>query len=798
VDLRYSFRQFAKNPAFVVIAIFTLALGIGANTAIFSFVNAWVIRPLPFPDPGRLVVLFETDRKGGNPGPVAPADWKDWRERSGVFEDLATASGGSFNLTGNDEPQRVAGYEVSTNFFRALGSRPAVGREFREGERDVVILAHSLWRDRFASDPNILGRKITLDGAATTIIGVMPETFQYIPMGLADLFAPLPATPEWLAVRDTRSLHVVGRLKTGFDPGSAAAAMATFQSALAREYPSTNANRGVIVRPLRDEVDRQSGNSALKIVFAIVWFVLLMACANVANLIMARATSRRKEMGIRLALGAARGRLMRQLLSETLILFVAGAAGGVLFARLGVTYLLHAIPARSLPYIPNFGRVDVDWEVLLFALGVAFFTGLLFGLAPALEGTRLDLNTVLKDSATRGSGSLGGARFRRILVASEMAMAVVVVVCGALLANSFVRLMRTDVGFDGEHVLVAEMQLPPKYKTPASIQQFYEGVIERLAPIPGVERAAAAMYTPFSDGGNVGPLVVEGRPELPSGQNPVTRRNWITPGYLESMSIPILAGRSISLQDSADAPLAVVVNETIVKRYFQGENPLGKRLRMSARNPAWYVIAGVVKDVKYYEFSAPPENQTYLAFAQSPVSQMHVVVRTRSDASSLAQAIRATVRAVDPNQPVSRIITIAERMDEQLAGTRILTQVTGFFGLLALFLAAIGLYGVIAYSVSQRTQEIGVRMAIGAQRRDVLTLIVGQGMRLVLGGMLIGVAGAVAMAKLLASFLYGISAADPVTFVTTFVVLAAVGLVACGIPARRATRIDPLVALRYE
>src|ERR1700733_11338805 len=413
INMRYSFRQLAKNPAFALIAIFTLALGIGANTAIFSFVNAWVIRPLPFPDPARLIVVFETDKKIGLPGPVAPADWNDWREKSGIFEDLATAAGENFNPTGTDEPQRIAGYSVSSNFFRTLGVKPALGREFRDGESDVVILAHSLWRDRFSSDPDILGRKITLDGASVTIVGVMPETFQYIPMGLGDLFAPIQMTPGWLAQRDNRFLHVVGRLKPSIDPARAAAAMAAFQDSPSREYPATNANRGVFVRSLHDEVDQQSGNSALKIIFATVSFVLLMACVNVANLIMSRATSRRKEMAVRLAVGAGRWRLIRQLLGETLVLFVAGAAGGVLFARWGVAYLLHAIPARSLPYLPNFGRVDVDWQVLLFALGISLFTGLVFGLAPALEATRVDLNTVLKDTASRGSSSLAGNPFRK-------------------------------------------------------------------------------------------------------------------------------------------------------------------------------------------------------------------------------------------------------------------------------------------------------------------------------------------------------------------------------------------------
>src|ERR1700722_6107201 len=798
INMRYSFRQLAKNPAFALIASPPPPPGIGAHPAIFSLVNAWIIRPLPFPDPTRLVVLFDIDRRGGPPGSVAPADWNDWREKSGVFEHLAAAGSANFNLTGTDEPQRIAGYSVSPNFFLTLGVKPALGREFREGESGIIILAHSLWRDRFSSDPNILGRQITLDGAASTIIGVMPETFQYIPMGLADLFAPIEMTPGWLAQRDNRFLHVVGRLKPGIDTNRASQQMAVLQDSLSRGYAPTNANRGVYVRPLHDEIDQQSGNAAVKIVFATVSFVLLMACVNVANLIMSRATSRRKEMAIRLAVGAGRWRLIRQLLGETLILFVAGAVGGVFFARWGVAYLLHAIPARSLPYLPNFGKVDVDWQVLLFALGISLVTGILFGFAPALEGTRVDLNTVLKDAATRGSGSLGGGRFRKILVAAEMALAVVVVVCGALLANSFVRMMRADIGFDGTHVLVAEMQLPPKYKTTASMQQFYDGVIDRVRPLPGVERAAAAMYTPFSDGGNVGPLTIEGRPPPPPGQGPSARRNWITPDYLESLDIRLIAGRSISRQDSPDAPLAVVVNETIVKRYFPGENPLGKRVRLSSRNPAWYTIVGVVKDVKYYNLASPPENQTYVAFEQAPVPMMHLVVRTRADAPPLAQAIRAAVKAVDPNQPVSRIVTIAEREEEQVAGDRILTQVSGFFGALALFLAAIGLYGVIAYSVSQRTQEIGVRMALGAERSDVLRLIIGQGMGLVLGGMLVGTAGAFLMAKLLSNFLYGITAADPATFITTFAVLATVALAACAIPARQALKINPIIALRYE
>lgn len=804
MGLKLAVRHFLKSPGFALVVVLTLALGIGANTAIFSFVNAWIMRPLPFSNPDQLVVLFETDKKTGSRSSVAPADWKDWREKSGVFEELAAVGGGSFNLTGVDEPQKIAGYYVSANFFKALGVKPALGREFAEAEQipgqdNVVILAHSMWRDRFSSDPNVLGRKITLDGAAVTIVGVMPADFQYIPMGLAELFAPLALSPEKLAARDTRFINTVGRVKAGMDAKVARAAMIGFQASLEKTYPATNTNRGVLVRTLQEEVDQQSGNPAVKIVFAIVTFILLMACANAANLIMARASARRKEMAVRLAIGAGRWRLVRQQLGETLILFAAGAAGGIFFARSGVTYLLHAIPARSLAYIPNFGRVEIDWKVLLFTMAVALGTGLIFGLTPALEGTRFDVSGMLKDSGSRGMGSLRANRFRKTLVAGEVALAVVVVVCGALLVNSFVRILKVDLGFDGEHVLVAEMQLLPKYKTAAGMTQFYDSVLERLQSMPGVECAAAAMFTPFSNGGNIAPLLVEGRPEPPPGQVPSARRNVVTPGYLEAMSIPLVAGRSISRQDSADATPVVVVNETVVRRYFPGENPLGRRLRFSRKNPVvWYTIVGVAKDIKYYDGAAPAENQIYLGFAQGPVAGMSLVVRTQGPPMVIAPAIRGVVRGVDPGQPVSRVVTVGTQVEEQRAGEKILTQVSGFFGGLALFLAAIGIYGVIAYSVSQRTQEIGVRMALGAKNRDVLGLIVRQGMGMVLGGMIVGLGGAIFMAKALANFLYGIEPNDPATFVSTFAALGTVALIACAIPAWRAANVDPVVALRNE
>ena len=434
---------------------------------------------------------------------------------------------------------------------------------------------------------------------------------------------------------------------------------------------------------------------------------------------------------------------------------------------------------------------------------IALGCGIAFGLAPALEATRFDVNRTLKDSGGRGAGSGSGGRFRKILVAGEMALAVMVVVCGALLANSFVRMMRVDPGFDGERVLVAQILLPPKYQTPASIRQFYDSVVDHLGSIPGVDRAAAARFTPFNGGGSVAPLFIEGRPEPLDGRVPNARKNSVTAGYIESMSIPLIAGRTISRQDSVDATPAALVNDTIVKRYFPSENPLGKRIRLSRQDAShndtgWYTIVGVVKEVKYYSPGAPPENQVYLAFEQSPVSGMCVLVRGPGDLAPLAQSIRAVVRATDPNQPVSEIKTIATEIADRVAGDRILTQVAGAFGLLALFLAAIGIYGVMAYSVSQRTQEIGVRMALGARAHDVLAMIVRQGMGVVLGGMVVGIVGAAAMARVLATFLYGVKPNDAVTFSASFLILAAVALAACAIPAHRASKVDPLVALRYE
>lgn len=802
MGLRLPLRQLIKNPGFAIIAIVTLALGIGSNAAMFTFVNSWILRPSLFPDMDRLVVMYETDRQSRYQFATPPADWKDWRGKSGIFEDLAAASINSFNLTGRDEPVRVAGFRISSNFFHTLSVRPALGRDFTEaeeipGQDNVVILANALWRDRFSSDPNVLGQTITVDGIAHTIIGVMPATFQYIPMGPAEIFEPLALTSAQIVSRDARFLNIVGRLKPGVDRPRAVAAMTSLAASLEKEYPATNTNRGVRLQTLQEEIDRQSGNTGVKIVFAIVSFVLLMACSNVANLIMSRATGRRREMAVRVAIGAGRAQLVRQLLRETLILFFTGAALGVPVARWTVAFLIHAIPARSLPYLPNFGRVDLNWTVLGFMALVALTSGIAFGLAPALEATGFDVNRMLKDSGARG-GSASGGRFRKILVAGEMALAVVVVVCCALLGKSFVNLMTADLGFDGRKVLAAQIELPPKYPNAASWRQFYDSVVERMTAIPGVERAAAARATPFIGGGSVVPLYVEGQPPAAEAVTPSARRNGVTPGYIEAMSIPLIAGRTISHQDSADAKPVAMVNDTLVKRYFAGQNPLGKRIRLGRTDQTWYTIVGVVKEVNYFEALAPAENQVYIAAEQFPAAAMCVLVRTRGDPAPIAQSIRAVVRGVDPNQPVSEIKTIAQQMADNMAGNRILTQVTAAFGLLAMFLAAIGIYGVMSYSVAQRTQEIGVRMALGARARDVIAMVVRQGMVVILSGMIVGVAGAIGMVRLIASLLEGVKPTDIAIFGGSFAVLGAVALAACAIPARRAARVDPVVALRYE
>jgi putative ABC transport system permease protein len=801
MGLVYALRQFAKSPGFTLIAVLTLALGIGANTAIFSFVNSWLIHPVSFPNQDRLVVLFETDKKTGSRSSVAPADWLDWRAKSQVFEELGAAAFNSYNLTGTDEPQQVAGYQVSSNFFRALGASPALGRDFTEtettaGQDHVAILSHDLWRDHFSSDPNILGHTMMLDDVPTTIVGVMGDRFQYIPMGLAQLFTPLSLTPAQRIARDGRSLRPVARLKAGVSLANASSAMTGLQSSLEKEYAATNAGRGVLITTLADEIEQESGNSALKICLAIVFFVLLMACSNVANLIMARASGRRKEMAVRMAMGAGRARLMRQLLSETLLLFIAGAAGGVFFAKWGVAFLLSAIPARSMPYLPNFGRAEVDWQTLVFTLLVALATGLIFGLAPAFESTRLDLNTVLKDSG-RGTDGKGSSRFRKILVAGEMTLAVIVVVCGALLVNSFAHMKSIDPGFDGRRVMVAEMQLGTKYKTPASITQFSDSLLEKMGAVGGVDRTAVAMYTPFSNNGSQATLTIEGKPELPPAQRPLVRRNFVTPGYMETLAIALIAGRVISSQDTADSTPSVVINETLAKRYFPGENPIDKHIKMGARAVS-YTIVGIVKEVKYYDRGAPPENQAYLAFAQSPTNTVSLIARTTGDAGAVAQSMRAVVRSIDPNQPVSRIASIETKMNETQAGSRILTGVIGFFGSLALLLAAIGIYGVMAYSVSQRAKEIGIRMALGAHGTNVLGMVIRQGMGIVLGGMVVGVGGAYLVARTMSRFMFGIETSDPLTFAGSFALLTAVALVACWIPAQRAARVDPVIALRSE
>jgi putative ABC transport system permease protein len=806
MGIRYALRQLRKSPGFVIIAVLTLALGIGANTAIFSFVNAWVIRPLPYPNPDQLVALFDREIRSGRIRNIAPATYRDWIDQgSAVFDQAAGWSFSSYNLTGDGEPEKLRAIRATTNFFEILGAQPALGRVFTRAEETpgpdrVVVLSQPFWRDRFNSDRSVLGRSLMLDGNAYTVIGVMPADFHLPLTGRVHVWLPLALNREESAQRSFRWIHGLARLKAGVSVPQAASALEAVAARLETQYPESNKGTGVVVRSLHEEIGRHSGNEPVTICFAIVGLVLLIACANVANLLLTRATGRRKEVGVRLAIGASRWQIIRQFLTETLILFGTGGVAGVLFAVWGVDWMTSAIPFQNRGYLPNFGHIAVDLTVLGYSMLLALATGILFGLAPALQSTRVDLNETLKNVAGRAASGFRGGRMRRVLVAAEIALAVMVVVSAGLLVNSFVRMVRVDLGFDAQHAATAEIELAPAaYRDVATAGRFFEQVVEKLRESPGVDMAAASQFSPFSATGSAtAPLFIEGRPAAPPGQAPTTRYTSVTSGYLRTMDIRLTSGRGISDQDSADTQRVAVINETLARRYFAGEDPIGQNIRVGRGSANVLTVVGVVKDVKFVELIDPPENQVYLAMKQSPVRYGTVVARTTGEIAPVAAAIRSSIRSVDAGVPVSRILTIDRLISEEVAPWRILTQIMGFFAVLAMVLAALGIYGVMSYAVSTRTREIGVRMALGARSADVLKMVIGQGFTIVLVGLSLGLVGSIAMTRLMKNILFSVSPGDPATFVSVAALLTAVALAACWIPARKASRVDPMMALRYE
>jgi len=809
-DVRYGMRQLARNPGFATVAVLTLALGIGVNTAIFSVVNAVLLSPLPFAAPQQLVSVVST-RRGNVPGNVSYPDFADWQAQNHVFSQIAAYDTDNFTLTGQGEAMHIQGAVVSADLFSLLGVAPVLGRSFLPDEDKLpaaggafaIILSHRLWQQRFHADPGIVGRTIEIDNRNFMVVGVMPAGFQFpleteaadFWMTMAINFVTVPGEPSIADQRGAGFLDVIARLKPHVSQAEALAEMSTIVSRLNKQY-TDRAPRGVQVVP---EIDRVAGPArpALLILLAAVACVLLIACANVANLMLARGASRRKEMAVRAALGAGRGRIVCQLLTESVLLALLGGALGAALGFWGISGLINLLPVD----IPRLAAVHVDSTVLLFTVLVSMLTGIVSGLAPAAQSSRLDSAESFKESGHGLSEGLHRSRGRSVLVVADVAVAAVLLVGAGLLINSFLRLQRVDPGFNPQHMLTFKMDLPYVRYSGLNQTQFFERAIERLKHLPGVVSASAVLPLPLNGDEVATFLTIEGQPVVENNR-PRAGYSWVEPGYFRTVSIPLVKGRDFTAADDLTTTPVVIINQSFARQFFSHQDPIGQRIKPGIDNgyktsPMREIVA-VVGDVRQYGLASPAGPEVYVPLAQSPLGSMNFVVHTAGDPLSMVGSVRQEIGGMDKDLPFYGVTTFDEYLGLGFAAPRFLTVLLGLFAALALALAAVGLYGLVSYSASRRTHEIGIRVALGAERGDVLRLVVGQGFKLALIGVVIGTAGALASTRLLSSLLYGVKPTDPATFVAVALVLAVVALAASYIPARRATRVDPMVALRYE
>jgi predicted permease len=804
-DLRYGARMLRKNPGFTLIAVLTLALGIGATTAIFSVVNGVLLRPLPYPEAERLMSLTERSPQLER-NFIAYPNLLDWRAQNTVFEQIAVYRTTNFTITGKGEPERVIGGQVSAELFPALRVSATLGRTFlteedKPGGNPVVLLSHGLWQRRFGADPSIIGQSLSLNGRNWQVAGVMPARFQF--PNRVELWTPLGQTlddPDWMHRGNHQGIYGLARLKPGATLTQARSEMEAIAVRLEQQYPATNQGARVSVVPLLEETV-QDVRRALLVLLATVGFVLLIACANIANLLLARAATRQKEMAIRLALGASRGRLLRQLLAESALLALLGGSVGLWLAARGVA-LIVAANASGPSAIPRAQEIGLDWQVVIFTTAISLLTSLLFGLAPAWQASKPALNETLKEASRGTTGGPGQHRLRGALVIAEVALSLVLLIGAGLMLRSFYNLQRVNPGFQTDHLLTLRVALPPaRYTTAEQIGNFYQQLLQRLNALPGVQSVGAATWMPLVGGGNNSPFSVEGQPEPEPGEAPLADISNITPDYFRLMGIALQQGRAFTEQDNLNAPLVVILDELTAQRHWPNTDPIGKRIRLGGNNPAapWATVVGIVPPVKLYGLArASNHAQVYRSLLQFPQPTATIGVRAAADPVSLNTTVRQQVLALDGDLPIFNVKTMEQVLTDSVASQRLNTLLLGIFAAVAFILAAVGIYGVMSYLVAQRTQEIGIRLALGAQALDVLKHVLRQGMTLTLIGISLGLAGALALTRFMTTLLFGVNATDSLTFAVITVLLALVALLACLVPARRATKVDPMIALRHE
>jgi putative ABC transport system permease protein len=807
-DIRYGIRLLLRKPGFTFVVALALALGIGANTAIFSVVNAVVLNPLPYEEPEKLVWIWGTNPSNDIDKETASLpDFLDWRSQSESFVDMMAFARSGAVLTGaNDEPERVASFVVTPQFFSVLGAEPFKGRGFtdeesKQGNNRVVVLSQSLWERRFSADEGVLGQAITINGMPHTVVGVMPRDFKNprpedrVPI---ELWVPLVTDPT----QDGRSsdyLRVVARLKVGVSIVQARAEMQTIAARLEQQYPNTNRGWGTLVISLHERVVGDVEKS-LWLVMGVVGLLLIIACANVANLLLARATARQQELALRTALGAGRGRLIKQLLTESVLLSLLGAALGTLLAVWGIELLVALNPGN----IPRLDEVRLNGRVFGFTFGLSLLTGVVFGLLPALQATNPNLSEVLKEGARSSTGGTRSGRMRNVLVVAEIALALVMLIGTGLMIKSFLRLQNVDPGFNPSRILTAEFLMPrSKYPEGPQLSAFYDRVLERVGSLPGVESAGFITMLPLGGGENFAALTIEGRVQDPNDKVMDAQYYTVSPSYFAAMGVGFVSGSNFTSANNPNTPLVTIINQEMARRYWPDEDPIGKRINLGdpATSP-WRTIIGVVKDVKHTALDNPPYPQMYVSTTQVPRRALTLVARTSSDPLALAPALRGEVLAIDSDQPLYNMRTMERLLADSISRPRFNMMLITVFGAIGLILASLGIYGVMAYSVTQRTHEIGVRMALGAKPRDILRLVVGQGLLLTTVGTAIGVGLGLGfwltLARLIPNLFYDVEATDPVTLIAITLTLSCMALLASYIPARRAMKVDPMVALRYE